>query len=147
MVFLTTSPFPNILSNFWTLANLIGKHYLQSNFNLHFSYFECDRTSLYTFKSHLYFLPLDVFCYPFISFGLHNTLISCRASINKVYIFNDKDQTKHLRYWRKATGWCMAKLHPAFSSHLPCITSMEPEICRKEEQGNRVLRPGYSPWL
>lgn len=30
-----------------------------------------------------------------------------------------------------------AKLHPAFSSHLPCITSMEPEICRKEEQGNR----------
>lgn len=30
-----------------------------------------------------------------------------------------------------------AKLHPAFFSYLPCITSMEPEICHKVEQGNR----------
>ena len=42
-----------------------------------------------------------------------------------------------------------AKLHPAFFSHLPCITSMEPGtvlryVTRKSE-GTGVLRPGSSP--
>lgn len=44
-----------------------------------------------------------------------------------------------------------ARLHPAFFSHLPCITSMEPgtvlRYVTRKSWGTGVLRPGYSPWL
>lgn len=144
-----------MLSNFWTLANLIGEKIIyQCNFNLHFPYFEWAWTSLCTFKSSLYFLALNVLCYPFIYSGHHNLPPSphetWKASINKIHMLQWWSwDWSLLRYWLRAKGWCVAKPNSILPFALgclnhPCWTWKCAELQRREEPGTGSLETWLS---